>query len=76
MKSAILKQEQFITDANGKRVGVLLDLKSYRRLKEAEEDLADIHAYDAAVPKIQAEVAAGQFATLTEYQAKRSRKGK
>jgi hypothetical protein len=76
MKTAALKPQQFVTDAQGKRVGVLLDLKSYQRLREAEEELADIQAYDAARPKVHVEIAKGQSVTLTEYRASRSRKGK
>jgi hypothetical protein len=41
VKTAVLKEEQFLTDAEGKRVGVLLDLRAYERLSEAEEELAD-----------------------------------
>ena len=37
MKALLLKEEQFLTDANGKRVGVLVDLKTYERLREAED---------------------------------------
>ncbi len=76
MSTAILKKEQFITDPNGKRVGVLLDLKTYERLREAEEELADIQAYDAARAKVRAEVASGQCVTLAEYEARRPRKRK
>ena len=50
MKIAALK-EQFVTDAKGKRMGVLLDLKTYAQMCEAQEELADIQAYDAARPK-------------------------
>ena len=73
MKALVLKDEQFVTDATGKRVGVLLDVKTYDRLREAEEDLADIRAYDAARPKVTAELKAGQFSTLADYRAKRSK---
>jgi len=44
MKAAVLKDEQFVTDADGKRVGVLLDLRAYERLREAQEELADVQA--------------------------------
>ena len=69
----MLKAEQFITDAQGKRVGVLLDLRAYERLREAEEELADIQAYDTAQPTARAEVAAGKFVTLADYRAGRTR---
>ena len=54
---------------------MLLDLKTYERLREAEDELADIRAYDAAKPKVIRELKAGQFATFSEYRIKRS-KGK
>ena len=75
MKALVLKDEQFVTDAKGKQVGVLLDLKTYERLREAEEDLADIQAYDAARPKVATELKAGKFSSLAGYRAERS-KGK
>ncbi len=47
MKALAAKEEQFLTDAKGKRTGVVLDLQTYEHLREAEEELADIQAYDA-----------------------------
>ena len=76
MKALVLKDEQFVTDANGKRVGVLLDVKTYEHLCEAEEELADIRAYDTARPKVAAELKAGQFSALADYPAKRGGKRK
>jgi len=73
MKASALKDGRFVTDAKGKPVGVLLDMKTYERLREAEEDLADIRAYDAARPKVLTEVKAGQVVSLAEYRARRSR---
>lgn len=70
MKALVLKDEQFVTDVKGQRVGVLLDLKTYERLREAEEDLADIRAYDAARPRVRAEIEAGKFVSLANYRAK------
>lgn len=71
MKTLELHDEQFVTDGKGKRVGVLLDLKTYDRLREAEEELADVRAYDAASTKVAAELKTGRFMTLAEYRAKR-----
>jgi hypothetical protein len=74
--SALLAKEQFFTDANGKRTGVVLDLVTYKHLREAEEELADIQAYDALRDRAHAEIAAGQFQTVTSYRARRKRKAK
>ncbi|MFZ4767200.1 MAG: hypothetical protein ACOYMN_19780 [Roseimicrobium sp.] len=61
------KSAQFVTDEKGKRVAVLLDVKTYERLCEADEELADIRAYDKAKPQIAVELQRGQFQTLTDY---------
>jgi len=76
MKALAAKYEQFLTDAKGKRTGVVLDLSTYQRLREAEEELAEIQAYDAARPKVLSEVAAGHFTGLDEYRASRGRRSK
>ncbi len=76
MKALAAKQEQFLTDAKGKRTGVVLDLKTYEQLREAEEELAGIQAYDALRDRAHSEIAAGQFEALTSYRASRKRKAK
>jgi hypothetical protein len=68
------KAEQFVTDATGKRVGVLLDLRTYDLLREAQEELADIRAYDVARPKVHAELKAGQSIFLSEFDSKRPKR--
>jgi hypothetical protein len=76
MKALAAKEEQFLTDAKGRRTGVLLNLDTYQRLREAEEELADIHAYDALHDRAHSEIAAGQFTPLTSYRAVRKHKAK
>ncbi len=39
---------QFVTDTEGNRTAVILDMETYRQLVEAQEELEDIRAYDAA----------------------------
>ena len=43
----------------------------YQHLLEAEEDLADIRAYDSSRDWAYSEIAAGQFLTLAAYQSPR-----
>jgi hypothetical protein len=76
MKALAAKEEQFLTDAKGKRTGVVLDLKTYEHLRQAEEELADIQAYDSTRDRAHAEIAAGQFSTLAAFRAGRGRKAK
>lgn len=40
--------EQYIVNGRGERVGVLLDIATYRRLLDALEELDAIRAYDEA----------------------------
>ncbi len=44
----IALNERFLVDADGTRVGVLLDMQTYEQLLEAFEEFDDILAYDAA----------------------------
>ena len=76
MKLLAAKEEQFLTDAKGKRTGVVLDLQTYEHLREAEEELADIQAYDALHDRAHSEIAAGQYATLVSYRSDRKRRVK
>ena len=41
-------KEHYVIDEQGNRVGVLLDMETYRKLLEALEELESIRAYDAA----------------------------
>ena len=76
MKTSAVKHEQFLVDARGKRTGVVLNLKTYQRLLEAEEELAEIHAYDSARPKVASDLRAGRYMTLEDYRIGRNRKSK
>ncbi|MCL4534876.1 MAG: hypothetical protein M1370_06910 [Bacteroidetes bacterium] len=41
-------KERYLVDEHGNRVGVVLDIKDYRKLLEELEELDSIRAYDAA----------------------------
>jgi hypothetical protein len=41
-------KERYLVDDNGSRIGVVLDVKEYRRLLQDLEELESIRAYDAA----------------------------
>jgi hypothetical protein len=42
-------KEKYVTDDQGNRVAVLLEVEEYRRLLDALEELESIRAYDTAV---------------------------
>lgn len=41
-------RERYVVDEQGNQVGVLLDIRGYRRMLEELEELEAIRAYDAA----------------------------
>ena len=41
-------EEQFVVNAEGERVAVLLNMPAYQKMLDAMEELEDIRAYDAA----------------------------
>ena len=40
---------RYLTDENGKRIGVVLDIEEYERLREIENEMEDIRRYDEAM---------------------------
>jgi hypothetical protein len=43
-----MKEPQFLTDAKGERIKVVLDIDEYEKILEELEDLDDIRAYEEA----------------------------
>ena len=41
-------EARYLTDENGKRIGVVLDIKEYERLLELEDEMEDLEALQAA----------------------------
>jgi hypothetical protein len=53
MKAEPTKEEPgmeacYLTDENGKRIGVVLDIEEYERLREIEDEMEDLEALQAA----------------------------
>ncbi|MBF2056085.1 MAG: hypothetical protein IGQ45_02445 [Cyanobacterium sp. T60_A2020_053] len=42
-------KEKYLTDVEGNRIGVLLDIKDYEKLLQESEELEAIRAYDLAI---------------------------
>ncbi|MBA2618626.1 MAG: hypothetical protein H0U91_10730 [Rubrobacter sp.] len=41
-------EARYLTDESGKRIGVLIDIKEYERLREIEDEMEDMEALQAA----------------------------
>lgn len=65
-------KENFVTDAKGNKIAVLLPIKDYNRILEELEDLEDIKAYDKAMSRKQEFIPLNQ--ALKEIEATRKRK--
>ncbi|MEN9520367.1 MAG: hypothetical protein RLZZ381_2955 [Cyanobacteriota bacterium] len=50
-------KEKYLTDENGNRIGVLLEIEEYHKLLEALEELEAIRAYDNAISDNDEEIA-------------------
>ena len=74
MKTAVRKAPQFIVNEKGKQVGVVLDLKTYQRLIEAEEELADQVAYDRSKTAARDDLKNGRTISIQDYIASRKSK--
>ena len=74
MKRLAREPQQYVTDAQGNRVAVMLDLATYERLLDAADEASCVRAYDTAKPMVQAELKAGKFTTLKEYRTVRARR--
>ena len=70
------KKRQYITDQSGKRVGVVLDVKTFGQIEDELDELESIRAYDKAKPETDAAVQRGDFLTIQEYLAKRTARKK
>lgn len=44
-------ETRYLTDAEGKRVGIVLDIKEYERLREIEDEMEDVRRYDEAMAR-------------------------
>lgn len=69
-------ETRYLTDENGKRVGVVLDIREYERLLELEDEMEDLEALQAA-RKTKAAIERGEEEIIPWEQAVREiREGK
>jgi len=67
-----LVKENFVTDAKGKKIAVLLPIKDYNKILEELEAMEDIKAYDKAMSRKQEFIPLIQ--ALKEIEAGRKKK--
>jgi len=62
-------QEQYITNAQGDRIAVILDIMAYQKLLEEMDSFLCWKGYQQAVEETDSELADGDFVTLNQYLA-------
>lgn len=65
-------KENFVTDAKGNKVAVLLPIKAYQKILEELEELDDVKAFDKAISRKQIFVPLQQ--ALKEIEVARKKK--
>jgi hypothetical protein len=62
-------QEQYLTDANGNKIAVVIDIDTYQKLIEEIDELYCQKGYEQALAETEPEIAVGDYVTLDEYLA-------
>ena len=63
------QKQQYIIDDNGKRLAVVLDLKTYEKMMDDLDDYYCQRAYNEAKPVTDRQISNGEFVTLKELKA-------
>ena len=64
------RRRQFLVDEKGRRTAVVLPIKEYERLRQLDEDIADLRAAD------EARAEEGEDISLEEFEAQLRAEGK
>ena len=67
MLSTLPVNPQYVVDANGQKIAVLIDIQTYKKMIEVLEDIDDVKAYDDRINIVQDEIKSGSYLTLDEY---------
>ena len=60
-------QEQYITNAQGDRVAVILDIAAYQKLLEEIDEFLCWKGYQQSIVETEPELKNGDFLTLSQY---------
>jgi hypothetical protein len=62
-------EEQYITNAQGDRIAVILDIIAYQKLLDEMDEFHCWKGYQQAVKETDSEISNGEFVTLGHYLA-------
>ncbi|MEA5533812.1 hypothetical protein [Crocosphaera sp. XPORK-15E] len=64
-------KEQYLTDVNGNRIAVVIDINVYQKLLDELDEYYCIKGYEQAVTETEPEIRSGDYLTLEQYLANR-----
>lgn len=64
-------QEQYLTDAEGHKVAVVIDIETYHKLIDELDEFHCLKGYEQALTETEPEIAAQDYMTLDNYLASR-----
>jgi hypothetical protein len=60
-------QEQYLTDAAGNKVAVVISMETYQKIMDDLDELYCLKGYEQALVETELEVADGDYITLANY---------
>ena len=67
-------QEQYLTDAEGHKIAVVIDIETYQKLIDELDELYCLKGYEQSLTETEAEIASDDYMTLDDYLASREDK--
>ncbi len=67
-------REQYLTDENGNRIAVVLDINTYKKLLDELDEYYCLKGYEQGVTETEPEITSGDYLTLEQYVANRKSK--
>lgn len=69
----LILDEQYLTDKNGDKIAVVLDIQTYTCLLDELDELRCQKGYEQVVQKTDLEIESGDYVTLGEYLAQQEK---
>jgi hypothetical protein len=66
--------KQYLTDANGNQLAVVLDINTYHKLLDELDEYYCLKGYEQAVTETEPEIVSGDYLTLEQYLTNRESK--
>lgn len=69
-------KQQYLTDAEGNKIAVVIDIEIYEKLMNELDELYCLKGYEEALAETEPEIASNDYISLDDYLASRENKVK